>query len=92
MMTQAVLNPRALHLTLFKKDSPRHIDRVIDYFGGGPSATTRQGAEDESAGDDASSQGHVDRPARAPPALHIVLNPPDGLKDGDRVVLAAAPR
>jgi len=41
MITQAVLSSRAAHLTLFKKDSPRPIDRVIDYFGDGrPSETT----------------------------------------------------
>ena len=35
MITQAVLSSRAAHLTLFKKDSPRPIDRLIDYFGDG---------------------------------------------------------
>ena len=43
MITQAVLSSRAMHLALIKKDSPRHIDHVIDYFGDGrPPATTRQ--------------------------------------------------
>jgi hypothetical protein len=45
MITQAVLSSRAVQPTLFKQDSPRRIDRVIDYFGGGrSSATTRQTA------------------------------------------------
>jgi hypothetical protein len=71
MITQPVLSSGAIHLTLFKKDSPRHIDRVIDYFGDGPpSAATSS----ESGRDD------MER---------LVVNLPDGLKEGDRVVLAA---
>ena len=62
MTTQAVLSSRAVHLTLFKKDSPRHIDRVIDYFGSGPGLAGTQ---------------------------RLVVNPPDDLEEGDRVVLAA---
>jgi len=47
MNTQAVLSSRAAHLTLFKKDSPRPIDRVIDYFGEGPPpvATSSESAD-----------------------------------------------
>jgi hypothetical protein len=48
MMTQAVLSSRAVQPTLFKQDSPRRIDRVIDYFGGRrPSAATRQTAGED---------------------------------------------
>jgi len=45
MTTQAVLSSRVASLALFKKDSPRHIDRVIDYFGdGSPPAPTSSGS------------------------------------------------
>ena len=71
MMTQAVLSSRAVQPTLFKQDSPRRIDRVIDYFGDGPPPAA---TSSESAGDD------MER---------LVVNPPDGLEEGDRVVLAA---
>ena len=33
MTTPAVLQSQARIVALFKKDSPRHIDRLIDYFG-----------------------------------------------------------
>ena len=54
MITQAVLSSRAGRLTLFKKDSPRPIDRVIDYFGDGPPPAA---TSSESAGDDAAKEG-----------------------------------
>jgi hypothetical protein len=35
MNTPAVLKSQAPIVTLFKRDSPRPIDRLIDYFGDG---------------------------------------------------------
>ena len=42
--------PIVLGAALFKPDSVRHIDRVIDYFGGAPAVAGRDDGDRESAG------------------------------------------
>ena len=44
MNTPAVLESQAPIVTLFKKDSPRRIDRLIDFFGNErpPTATSSE--------------------------------------------------